>query len=498
MKKKNKILLINPCVKGNKLKSLSFTVTLPMALLSLASTLTNRYEVIILDRAVKNDDKTLLEILEDSSLICVGISVLTGPPIADAIYCSQLIKKTKKNVKIVWGGWHVTKAPKSVIQEDFVDYIVRGEGEEAFPKLLYCIENDDLDKKIPGLGYKENNEIVINEMAQLLDVDELPELPYELIDNIEPYIRKDWPPGAKRAICMETSRGCPMGCAYCEIPSHFNKNYSAKSADKVVLTIKKLIKLFNIDGVLFQDPNFFLQIERVKEFSKQLISNNIDIKWSGDGTILQFKQIKEEDIKLFYCSGLRSFTTGIESGSEKVRFNLLNKKFTNLECKTVLNKLNSAGINVRFNMIIGLPGETIEDTKQSVDFVLNILSEYQNTLMGRYMFIYLPLPGTPLSNLAIKKGYIPPTKLVDFIEYDFIIRKKIKIPWLTMKQTKIIETISAMSAFLTSNGKDIPLPKIWRVPFKIARRVYLFRLKKHIFYKTPDIHILQRLLHYAP
>ncbi|MBU2546873.1 MAG: cobalamin B12-binding domain-containing protein [Proteobacteria bacterium] len=97
---------------------------LPLALLALAGSLEGRHEPVLVDRAVKKDDHLLARILGDREVTCVGISVHTGPGLMDALHCSRLVKRLRPDVTVVWGGWHATKAPASILREPSSDFVI--------------------------------------------------------------------------------------------------------------------------------------------------------------------------------------------------------------------------------------------------------------------------------------------------------------------------------------------------------------------------------------
>ncbi|MBN1292899.1 MAG: B12-binding domain-containing radical SAM protein [Candidatus Latescibacteria bacterium] len=482
---KKKVLLINPSV--SKIKHLT-PKDLPLALLYVASRLVDTYDIVILDREIKKENERLTKELLDPRLFCVGITVLTGIGIHDAIFCSKKVRELRDDVTIVWGGWHATNAQESILIKSYVDYIIQGEGENVFPELLNCLEKNESPNSIPGLGYKINGKNYLNPPQFIQNLDDIPRLPYHLIHDIEPYIFNNWIPEGNRCLPLITSHGCPMGCSFCEVTHYFGKHYGFQSASRIIDEVKYLKDMYDIGGIRIYDPNFFLRFSRVKEFAQMMIDENLNIKWAGDGTVIQFEKIGEDDLNFLYSSGLRYISLGIESGSEKVRYDILNKKFTNAQCEKVIGKLNKANIEFRFNIILGIPGETEEDIMESVNFSIDIISRYPNTSF--HVYTYLPLPGAPLVENAQKMGYKLPKKLEDYTAINsFNIEN---LPWLTNKRKRMINTISTMSIFLSTTSNSIPFKGIKKYIFSLIRSVFLYRMKKHIFLRTPDIIVIQK------
>ncbi len=489
-RKERKILLINPCPREIVVDFLP--KNLPLALLSVASTLVDSYEVILLDRAVEKNDNRLLQLLKDPGLAVAGISCLSGPMIKDAVYCSKLIKETNPAITVVWGGWHPTKDPDSVLACPHVDYLIQGEGELSFRAFVDAFGDVKAQKQVSGIGFREGNAFRYLP-GQTLDINALPSLPIHLINDITPYVIYNWVPGGGICIPWETSRGCPYSCTFCDVTYQFGSNYNCHTPERMIYDIKRLQKQFAIGGIRFYDPNFFLRIDRVKRFSDLLIEERSSFRWAASGTINQFKNISVETLGHFYSAGLRYVEFGIESGDEEIRHQLLNKRFKTDEIYRVLQRFHEAGIQFKFNLIIGIPGETPEQSEKTLRFALDILEKYPNASIGGHLYIYMPFPGTDLQKKAVAMGYKPPVTLEQYADLDYSTSQS--NPWLSRQHSSMLEAISTMSYFLSAPSSAIPLAGLKRLFFIAARAFYLFRLKNRLFMKTPDLALLAKVLH---
>ena len=463
---------------------------MPLALLSLASTLVGRYEVVIVDRSVNKGDQELLALLSRPEAVVVGITVLTGTVIKDAIYCSRMVRVERPDVKVVWGGWHATKAPESILMEPYVDFIVQGEGEIVFPLLVDRLVAGTPLEGLPGVGWREKDSVRLSPPAPPLQLAELPPLPFELIKNIEPYVVRNLVPEGGRCLPIETSRGCPYYCSFCDISFHFGANYSSRTPEQIVDTIKLLKRLYNIGGIRFFDPNFFLNIKRARSFAQLLIEHKVNIKWGADGTIMQFRNVSEDDLTFFYRSGARFICFGVESGSERVRNDILNKKFSNQQCLEVLNRLAKVGVQIKINIMVGLPGETEKESLETVDFLMDVVSRFPGA--GGRMSAYMPFPGTPLAESAQRKGFSQPKTLEEFSNTSYF--GSHAMPWLSHNQKERVRSMALMTYFLSFGRNSIPHQGIRKIVFLVARWYYLFRMRHRLFARTPDIAYLEKIL----
>jgi radical SAM superfamily enzyme YgiQ (UPF0313 family) len=484
------VLLINPARKTTW--SLGLTPRfLPLPLLALASTLVDSYDVLILDRTVDPDDGKLIKILDKSDVICVGVTVLTGPMILDAIYCCNLIRMRRPEIPIVWGGWHVRGAPQSVLGSGFVDYVIRGDAEISFRAFIDHIGAPSTLRDIPGIGFLDGKDIKLNPWSPV-DLQTLPKLPMALIENIEPYIRYNTVRGSSRDIVWESSRGCPYACSFCEVQEAYGSSYSCRAPRQMVDDVIMLRDTYGIRGIRYVDSNFFVRLDRVRQFSQTLLDEGVALKWGADGTIMQFRNVSKEDLVLFYRAGLRLVNFGVESGNENFRKTRLYKKFSNADVYTVRSRFDEVEIEFKFNMITGFPGEATEEYMDTVALAVDLATSSQNSSIGGRINIYMPLPGTDMQRRAVAHGYSEPDTLEGYAEIE--ISKATSQPWLKAGKRRILEVISIMSMFLTVPGNRIPFVGLKKLIFQIIKAIYIFRFRRKIFSYSPDIWLLGKML----
>ncbi|MBU2546872.1 MAG: B12-binding domain-containing radical SAM protein [Proteobacteria bacterium] len=355
------------------------------------------------------------------------------------------------------------------------------------------LDDPEALRELPGVGYLDQGRPRLNPPQKIADLDGLPRLPFHLIEDPEPYVIYNWVPQGGRCLPLETSRGCPQGCTFCEITSYFGKHYCSQSPERIIEDVRELKERFNIGGVRFFDPNFFLKMSRARALAERMIEGDLDVKWAADGTIMQFRNVDRETLALFHRAGLRFVSFGVESGSERVRRDLLRKRFSNQDCRGVVERFREAGLDFKFNIIIGLPGEQPIETRATVDFAMDILDRYPNAAIGGHMYSFMPLPGTPLTRIAEEKGYRPPEDLEGFADINYTASRN--MPWLTARHRRMIHGISTMSYFLSAASDHTPFQGLKRELFRFFRRLYRFRMRRHWFMRTPDIDLWQRIFY---
>lgn len=233
----------------------------PLSLLHLAASLQEEgFTVRILDMRI--EDYRHFEI---GNPVFVGISSISGLQIGYALEFARYTRIHAPSSPIVWGGVHPTLLPEQTASNDYVDIVVRGEGELIIKDLANTLVlNEPLDN-VAGITYKIENLIKNNPDGNIIDLDAQPiTLPYDLL-------QMDMYPAVKSGrFHIQTSRGCPHRCGFC-YNIYFNKNkWRAKSANRVIDEIEYILTKFPqvkiIDPV---DDNFLLTKNVLKKYAEK-------------------------------------------------------------------------------------------------------------------------------------------------------------------------------------------------------------------------------------
>jgi anaerobic magnesium-protoporphyrin IX monomethyl ester cyclase len=239
----------------------------PLGLLYLATALNKGgYQAkIIHKRAAEVDD--IIKEVEGYEPILVGMSVFTGYFNLEYIKLSKELKNL--GFKIVWGNAHASLVPEKVLKQDYIDYIILGEGEKTLVELVQNIEGRNEYDKILGLGYKDQNgEIKINAKRDFINLDDYL-IDWSLVD-LEKYLFPYFSDKYQRVMVVTTSRGCPFNCQFCYNLVFNNRRWRAHSADKIIENLKPVIEKYRIDAIRFIDDNFFVDKSRAFKITEAL------------------------------------------------------------------------------------------------------------------------------------------------------------------------------------------------------------------------------------
>lgn len=435
-------------------------VTLPLGILSVGSVLKKAgLKVKLMNVTEKNIDKTAREIV-DLNPDFVGISVMTGIQTKHSAELSKKIKEFKKDLPIVWGGIHPSLLPKQCLSEEYVDYIVIGEGETTVIEFVKQLMSSQRFNEVDGLGYKQDGQIIINQEREFIkNLDEY-RLDFSLID-LNRYLFKL--KNSKRAIAYKASRGCSFNCAFC-YNQVFNKNrWRAWSTNSVVEDVNFLKEKYGVDAIKFYDDNFFIDRQRALEILEKIdipAHTEIRIDMITDDLARRLKELKVSELLI-----------GIESGSNRM-LQLINKGYTVDKIKEGVKILAKHDLCATYSTIVGLPTETEEEFNKTLDLMSWVHSVHPRA--GFTLGAYLPYPGSLMYKFAIEKGFKPPQKTEDWGSIDRF-RKDFSSPWVDSK-------------------------KVWRVreyfkffSYKIGflNKWIEYRIRKKIFGLAIDIPIIE-------
>jgi anaerobic magnesium-protoporphyrin IX monomethyl ester cyclase len=325
----------------------------------------------------------------------IGFSVLTN----QQKYALQIASsiKTYYDAPILFGGIHTTMDPAGVLSEGAVDYICMGEGEEATLELI----EKGRPEGVQNIGYRSEGRLVIEPLRPFVDITKLPFKNYEIFDFQRLIDAKDgW-------VGLTASRGCPFRCTYClnhKIMSlyhehgHPPKTYLRRhSVAEVIDEIEYLLSHYNrIKMFIFDDDIFTFDKQWLKEFSERYRSLT-DMPFVCNAHARVFDEEMAADLKR---AGCRIVKFGLESGSDSIRRVVLNRYMTNNDIEKAFATADKFGLHTSAFVMIGLPHETPEDLRETVELLARIRP-------GRFRWsLFFPFVGTKAYDRAAEGSFI--------------------------------------------------------------------------------------------
>lgn len=416
-----KVVLYNP-------RAVFFTM--PLALLAIGSELDpDRYEVVIVDGRLERDPEQAVLAQLDGAL-CLGVTVLTGAPISDALQISRIAKRARPQLPVVWGGWHPSMFARECLQEPAVDVTVRGQGEETFAEIVQRL--GDGRSLVGCLGCTvrlADGTIHENPARPLASVDNFRAHDYGLIP-VERYFQLK----GKRQLDFISSQGCNFRCAFCSDPFVYGRKWVGLEPTRMALRLKELWDRYRFDDVNFQDETFFTRARRVQALAEQLISSGMKISWAATMRADQGVRLPEDVWALCKQSGLRRLLVGVESGSDEM-LKRIRKDIRIEQVFHTAERMLRYGIAGHFPFIVGFPEETDDSIRATIDCAKRLRSLHPDFLTPIYYF--KPYPGSELVLEAVSRGFRLPQTLEAWSEFDYV--AGLPGPWVSAEKFRLIE-----------------------------------------------------------
>ncbi len=354
-------------------------------------------EVLLIDNTFDNIFDEIRKLNPD----IVGFSTFTQS-YKEAIKFAKEVKKINPEVKIVIGGPHITTLPDSL--DSVFDYGVIGEGERAFVELIEAIRHHKNVGNIKGLIYYKNNKLVLNKKREdLSNIDELFPLDYGLLNK--KYFEKKFIPEIYKfevSMGLMTSIGCPYNCRFCSIKACW-KRIRFRNIDSVIEEIKNLYYNFGVRHIDLFDDLFSVNKARLNEFREKLECAGLLGKLTFSCQA-RANTIDEEMCKILKSLNIKTVVFGFESGSDRVLKYIKNDLSLSAETnKNAIKLCVKHGLNVYGCLMIGMPGEKLEDMQKTLEFI-----DFAKKAGAARLWIQviIPLPSTEMWEIAKQRGKI--------------------------------------------------------------------------------------------
>jgi anaerobic magnesium-protoporphyrin IX monomethyl ester cyclase len=379
----------------------------------------NGFSVNVIDANDEDlSEEDLLARLSNLAPNIVGISCMSVEYKRTSHACFDIVKSISPQIKTIIGGVYPSISQDAAFEDENIDYLVIGEGEERLPNLIRAIHAADGFKNIDGVMYRENGK-VINNPQNSIGIENLDTLPYPDYSDFDMEKLMNW--GAKYTQNFQfrqfpvgiimTSRGCPYRCTYCAAGKDLNpindrKNVRTRSPENILGEIDYLRDEYGMRELIMVDDSLLLPSDRAIGFMKGMAKRReqgSDLVWKSNN--LDIRHINEDILDWMKESGCYQLSFSLESGSKNT-LKRMKRGYSIKKGIEMMKAMRKRGFEeICSNFIVGFPGDTWDDIRETFNFADQLRND---GLLDYCLFsIATPLPGTELADTALAGGFLP-------------------------------------------------------------------------------------------
>jgi anaerobic magnesium-protoporphyrin IX monomethyl ester cyclase len=482
------LLLYNPPSSANR------KPILPCSLLALGAVLEGEHDYVIADGNLMTDTYVGVErAIRAHGVDILGITVMPGPQLSDAVPLCKRIKVNFPHITIVWGGYFPSQHYKTVLKEAYVDFVVRGHGELVFKALLDSLRSGSSCLGLQGVACRDpkTGEPISNGLPAIPEPRHLPHFPYHRVD-MQPYLRSTFL--GSRTIGHHSSYGCPFFCNFCAVVNMVNGKWLPDDGRRVGDVVRALATEHGANAVEFYDNNFFTSERRIRAFTESIA--DLDVAWWGEGRIDTLLKYKDATWQAMADTGLKMIFMGAESGDDET-LERMNKggKLSAMQTLEIAEKMARYGIIPEMSFVLGNPPDPAADVESTIRFIRRVKKINPATEVILYMYTPVPLDGT-LFDEAKAQGFKFPETLDGWVSAEwnnFVQRRSSVMPWVGDPATRRLHDFERV---LNAYYPTSTLPHLRGVPAKLLRVVAKVRYEREMYTFPIELSALHKLVRY--
>lgn len=310
------------------------------------------------------------------------------PSIAGDMETVDVLKKALPACRMAVLGIHPTALPEETFAlSQQLEVIIMGEPEQT---ALELISADALDN-VAGISYRKNG--IIKHNPPRPAIEDLDSLPFPAWDLIQRDLYK-LPLSDKPFLLLATNRGCPFKCKFCADHVYYGRKLRKFSPQRIVDEIEHDIKEIGVKEFLFWAESFTLDRQHAIAVAEEIISRKLEIGWVCNSRV---DQVDREMLEAFKRAGCWMIGFGVESGSQRM-LDLMRKGTTLEQSREAVKTAQEAGLQVTAHVMIGYPGETAGEIKQTIALVKELKFDFAQ------FYAAVPFPGSELFREVKAKG----------------------------------------------------------------------------------------------
>jgi anaerobic magnesium-protoporphyrin IX monomethyl ester cyclase len=383
-----RVLLVNPAITSRS------RARFPLSVMTLAAALEPDYESVLIDGNLDSDAaRTAAAIVRSEPFVAAGITVMGGPQVATAIEVSRALRAARPDLPIIWGGYFPTLYPDATLNCDYVDYVVRGQGEDTMRELLTSLRIGQPLQAIAGLTFRRDGQLVRNAERSFTTRHIAPRLRYELLGEPRQYLVRSFL-GARTA-AHQAALGCRFRCTFCGVAAMFRGGTSLPPAARLDQELRFLKHELGADSIQFYDHNFFDREEDMVPLLEVLARH--ELPWWCYARADALVNLSPESWRLVRRSRLRMAYIGAETPNDKL-LRSIRKGTRSDQTLQVAELCRANGVIPELSFMVAPPEDPESETERTFDFIHQV--KKVNPQAEIIVYVYTPLPASSVPDSA--------------------------------------------------------------------------------------------------
>jgi anaerobic magnesium-protoporphyrin IX monomethyl ester cyclase len=382
MSARGRVLLINPRITSRK------RARFPLSIMTMASALEDRYDAVLIDGNMdRNAVRSACDAVTQSAVDAVGVTVMGGPQVATAIEISRALRGARPELPIVWGGYFPTLYPDVALNSDYVDFVIRGQGEETFGELLAALATGKSDAlaAVRGLSWRRDGRLTDNPDRAFTRRHIAPTLRYDRLPDAKGYLVKTFL--GQRTAAHQAALGCRFRCTFCGVAAMFAGGTALPPVERLDRDLRVLKHEIGADSIQFYDHNFFDREEEMVPLLEVLARH--ELPWWCYARSDALVNLSEASWRLVRTSRLRMAYIGAETPNDRL-LKSIRKGTRSDQTLEVAELCRRNGVIPELSFMVAPPQDPEGETERTFDFVRRV--KRVNPDAEIIIYVYTPLP----------------------------------------------------------------------------------------------------------
>jgi anaerobic magnesium-protoporphyrin IX monomethyl ester cyclase len=383
-----RVLLVNPRITSRR------HARFPLSIMTTAAALEGRYDATLIDGNMDRDAvRSACEAVANERFDAVGVTVMGGPQVATAIAVSRAVRRVRPDVPIVWGGYFPTLYPEAALNSDYVDFVVRGQGEDTFGELLDALAAQDRAAlgTIGGLSWRRDGAAASNPSRALSRAHVARALRYDKLADPKAYLVKTFL--GERTAAHQAALGCRFRCTFCGVAAMFNGATLLPPAERLDRDLAVLKHRIGADSIQFYDHNFFDREADMVPLLEVLARH--ELPWWCYARSDALVNLSADSWRLVRKSRLRMAYIGAETPNDGLLRSIRKgtRSDQTLEAAEICRR---NGVIPELSFMVAPPEDPVGETERTFDFIRRV--KRVNPESEIIVYVNTPLPAAAVPN----------------------------------------------------------------------------------------------------